>query len=319
MVEEQKNQEGELKEDKSSSPPFPDAREGKLEFLKREEIRTMERDLSRLREAESEKERGRIANIEKPEKPASAVSGREEKPVPLMPKIPQAKKFSPWQKILVRVLIILIVLLIIGFLYWFIAVRGKEAPPSEKRIPIKEVPVEKAAPIAEEIKEPKIQIPEINERVVNWGHYIPVATRTIDTIIIHSAYNAIGGDVHDMEQVIEEFRMYRVTSHYLITRDGIIYQLAPNEAVAYHTGYGKMPDGGRENAINLFSIGIEMIYTKTESPTEAQYQSLVQLVKYLQQGYDIPLENILGHKDVSPGRKTDPWNFDREHLESLIR
>ena len=85
MVEEQKNQEGELEEGKSSSPSelpqeakvkketefpspsFADTQElkgeGKLEFLKREEIRTMQRDLSRLREGEAGKERERITEL----------------------------------------------------------------------------------------------------------------------------------------------------------------------------------------------------------------------------------------------------------------
>ena len=67
-----------------------------------------------------------------------------------------------------------------------------------------------------------------------------------------------------------------------------------------------------------FSIGIEIVNTKTESPAGAQYLALTQLVRYLQQEYDIPLENILGHKDVAPDRKTDPWHFDWEYFKSLL-
>lgn len=121
-----------------------------MEYLKREEIRTMERDISKLREAEARKEGERITSLKAGETVKKAEEGKaevkEEKPVTLIPKIPRAAKFSPWQKILVRVLIILVVLLLIGFLYWFFAVREKEAEeplPSEKETPVtEEVPEE---------------------------------------------------------------------------------------------------------------------------------------------------------------------------------
>ena len=170
----------------------------------------------------------------------------------------------------------------------------------------------------EETIEKEVLIPSIVERILNWGYHVPETPRIIDTIIIHSAYNAIGGDVHDIEKVIEEFRTYGVTPHYLITRDGIIYQLAPDEAIAYHAGYGKMPDGSRKNIINFFSIGIELIHTKTESPNETQYQSLTQLTKQLREQYNIIFENILGHNQITPERKDDPWNFDWEYFKSLL-
>lgn len=78
-----------------------------------------------------------------------------------------------------------------------------------------------------------------------------------------------------------------------------------------------MPDG-RTN-INDFSIGIELINTKTGSPNEIQYQSLVQLVKYLQQKYIVPLINILGHNQIAPERKTDPWNFDWQKFNEMLK
>jgi len=122
-----------------------------------------------------------------------------------------------------------------------------------------------------------------------------------------------------MEKVIEEYRMYKVAPHYLISHDGAIYRLVPDEAVAYHAGVSRMPDGSRVNIINNFSIGIELIYIKTESPNEEQYQSLAQLVKYLKEKYNIPPGNILGHNQIAPGIKDDPWNFDWEKFNTLLK
>ncbi len=310
----------------------PEEKEEKLEFLKRAEVRTMQKDIKRLRETEVEKERERIIGLETEKKKTKAQPEQEREKVAretLIPKPPKRPASS--RKFLVRIGFILLSVLIIGFFYWFFVYERaifkdifpskQESPPLKEELvlPEEELPSEREEEMEEEIaEEPEIIIPLINERILDWGYYIPTATRTIDTIIIHSTYNAIGGDVYDMERVIEQFRTYKVTSHYLITRDGTIYQLSPNEAVAYHAGAGKMPDGSRIDIINNFSLGIELIYTKTESPNETQYQSLSQLVNYLRQQYNIPLENILGQNEIAPERKTDPWNFDWEYFYPLI-
>src|SRR4030042_159689 len=166
----------------------------KKEFLKREEIRTMERDLSQLRETEAEKERERISSLG----PGEKISEPEEK------KTEEIKK--------------------------------EINVPEESEI-IEETPLEEATTTPEEetitpeeeTTEPEEEItkPEIVDNILTWGYYIPGTPRTIDTIIIHSAYNATGEDVHSVEGVLEEFKLYKVTSHFLIARDGTIYQLAP--------------------------------------------------------------------------------------------
>ena len=147
----------------------------------------------------------------------------------------------------------------------------------------------------------------IIEKFLTKGHHSPITDRTIDTIIIHSTYNALGGDPYDPEKVIEKYEMDKVATHYLIARDGKIYHLVPEQNIAYHAEPRQMPDG-RKN-INSFSIGIELIYTLLEGPNDVQYFSLIQLINHLRQKYDIHSKNILGHKDVAQD-KTDPWKFD---------
>ena len=118
----------------------------------------------------------------------------------------------------------------------------------------------------------------IINKIVNWGHKV-ASSRSIDTIIIHSAYDALGNDPYSVDGVIYEFKLYGVAAHYLIDRNGTIYCLVEEKNIAYHAGGGKMSDG-RTN-INSFSVGIELINTKTVGPNEAQYSSLVGLVKSL--------------------------------------
>ena len=147
---------------------------------------------------------------------------------------------------------------------------------------------------------------QIADRLVDWGHETPDTPRTIDTIILHSTYYASGGDPYRIDGVLEQFKTYGVSSHYLIGRDGTILRLVKDADVAYHAGKGVMPDG--RTGINRFSIGIEINNTRTVGPNEAQYDALAKLVRYLQSKHRITA--ILGHSDIAPDRKTDPWQFD---------
>jgi N-acetyl-anhydromuramyl-L-alanine amidase AmpD len=155
----------------------------------------------------------------------------------------------------------------------------------------------------------------IINKFVSWGYEMPLQNRLIDTIIIHSSYDALGTDPYRVDGVIYEYKIYGVSPHYLIDREGTIFRLVKEENIAYHAGGGKMPDN-RTN-INSFSIGIELINTKTVGPNEAQYSSLVELVKALEMKYGI--KNILGHSEISPERKTDPWNFDWQKFNEMLK
>ena len=108
-----------------------------------------------------------------------------------------------------------------------------------------------------------------------------------------------------------------MASHYLISREGIIHQLVSEDHVAYHAGNSTMPDGRKDP--NQFSIGIEMIYTKDDSPNDAQYNALIALVDNINERYEIPWGNIVTHHQISPNREADdPANFSWLNLASNI-
>jgi hypothetical protein len=130
--------------------------------------------------------------------------------------------------------------------------------------------------------------------------------RTIDTIVIHSSYDAIGGDPYSVNGIISEYKNYGVSAHYLIDRGGAIYRLVEEKNIAYHAGTSRLPDG-RTN-VNEISIGIELINTKNSNFTNEQYASLQSLIESIKGRYEI--KYILGHNQIAPGRKDDPWNFN---------
>jgi len=151
---------------------------------------------------------------------------------------------------------------------------------------------------------------KIVDRLVNFG-FEQSSGRAIDTIIIHSTYDAVGNDPFSVAGVIAEYKSYGVSPHYLIGRDGAIYRLVEDKNIAYHAGVAQTPDG-RSN-VNDFSIGIELINTKTDKISDAQYASLNNLIAQLKSKYKI--KYVLGHNQIAPSRKDDPWNFDWKEVK----
>lgn len=106
----------------------------------------------------------------------------------------------------------------------------------------------------------------------------------------------------------------RVSSHFLIRRDGEAIQYVPCELRAWHAGASKWKGRGR---CNDFSVGIELEGTDELPFTDAQYDSLVQLTRALFASYGTL--DLAGHSDIAPGRKTDPGpHFDWNRYRAAI-
>jgi N-acetylmuramoyl-L-alanine amidase len=139
----------------------------------------------------------------------------------------------------------------------------------------------------------------------------------IDTIVLHhTASNNGAGDLAHMRNPKAE-----VSAHYMLDRDGKIYQLVNDQKRAWHAGKSELH--GVPTDVNGRSIGIEIVNDGSGKTafTEAQYKALTQLVGYLKQEYKVPMNNIVGHKDVAvpKGRKSDPAsNFDWARLRKGI-
>lgn len=145
---------------------------------------------------------------------------------------------------------------------------------------------------------------------VDFGYKSSESQREVKALIIHSTFNASfpntqNPDTFSVEGVLQQFKQYGVAAHYLIGRDGQVYELVEPNNVAYHAGKSQLPDG--TTAVNSCSIGIEIMCTYTVGPNEAQYASLRKLIDQLDTHYKF--RYILGHFDISPGRKSDPWHF----------
>lgn len=106
----------------------------------------------------------------------------------------------------------------------------------------------------------------------------------------------------------------RVSAHFFVRRDGRIIQFVPCAKRAWHAGASSWQ--GRERC-NDFSLGIELEGCDDLPFEPVQYRRLVDLIGMLARRY--ALNDIVGHADIAPGRKTDPGpHFDWTHLRELL-
>ncbi len=143
---------------------------------------------------------------------------------------------------------------------------------------------------------------------------------SIDTIIIHCISLPEGqydnNYVMDffqnkldisLDSTFESLKNFRVSPHLFVRRNGKIIQMVPFDKRAWHAG--KSSYNGRSN-FNDFSIGIELEGTINSKYTDNQYQSLDNVITSLKTLYTaITNDNILGHCDIAPDRKSDPGEF----------
>jgi len=114
----------------------------------------------------------------------------------------------------------------------------------------------------------------------------------------------------------------RVSADFVIGKQGNIWQLNADLDAAFTWHAGKSAWRGLEmqGTLNPVSIGIELanLNNGRDPYPPPQIAALTNLVRTLMARYAIPLDHVVRHLDVSPGRKTDtagfPWTEWRAAL-----
>ena len=152
----------------------------------------------------------------------------------------------------------------------------------------------------------------------------------VDTVLIHHTAT------QDMAPAVDWLcaRTSGVSAHYVVGLDGSVIRLVPEHLKAWHAGKARMPwETCEPYDFNHRSIGIEVVNPGDGvTPfTEAQYRALewlvpdvvlrlgthvgvwpagdVLTVRKVREAHGADEQNavyVLGHRDVAPGRKTDP-------------
>ncbi len=182
-----------------------------------------------------------------------------------------------------------------------------------------------------EIKDEKLdkQFADFVESPNNSGHF---GESLPDTIVIH--YTAGSSAESSVDTLINPD--VKASAHLVIGRDGSVTQLVPFNIIAWHAGKSAWGD---RKGLNKYSIGIELdnagrltksgtqysawfgrtypeeevveaVHRNEETPsywhrfTEDQITKTFNICRLLIDRYDI--KTILGHEEISPGRKSDP-------------
>ena len=127
----------------------------------------------------------------------------------------------------------------------------------------------------------------------------------INLIIIH--YTALRNIKEAISYLCTKEK--KVSAHYLISQNGLIYNLVNEKFRAWHAGQSYWQD---VVDINSFSIGIELDYNpngKNNKFTYKMISSLKKLILKITNKYKINKKNILAHSDVAPFRKKDPGKY----------
>ena len=140
------------------------------------------------------------------------------------------------------------------------------------------------------------------------------SSKSITCIIIH--YTGMQSERESLQRLIHP--KSRVSCHYLISRNGKIFNLVKEKNIAWHAGKSKWQN---YKDLNKNSIGIELVNKGHrfgyQSFTSKQINALVILCKSLKRKYKIKNSLVLGHSDISPLRKIDPGEkFPWRYLSS---
>ena len=98
----------------------------------------------------------------------------------------------------------------------------------------------------------------------------------------------------------------KVSCHFVVDTDGQIYNLVSESKRAWHAGESSWK--GLQD-MNSRSIGIEIVNPgekKLKNYPKVQINQLINLIHFLEEKFNIPFYNILGHSDIAPHRKIDP-------------
>jgi len=128
-------------------------------------------------------------------------------------------------------------------------------------------------------------------------------TLTTDIVLLH--YTGMDSTPKAIEWLCDP--RSKVSSHYVVTEDGGIVQLVPEERRAWHAGVSSWEG---MNDVNSRSIGIEIGHPGhaggyPEFP-DVQIAAVIALCRDLVARHRVRGDRVLGHSDVAPLRKWDP-------------
>ncbi len=140
-----------------------------------------------------------------------------------------------------------------------------------------------------------------------WQGWLPRKIEPLSSLVLH--HTAMDDDETCLSLFLDPSSF--VSSHFLVGRDGRLYQFVSLEHRAFHAGASYLH--GR-SVLNRTSVGVEITGDGNRTPfTRAQVETVARLAGVLTAQFGLEAPFIAGHEHVAPGRKIDPgvlfpWN-----------
>ena len=147
-------------------------------------------------------------------------------------------------------------------------------------------------------------IEAMTRMIERWSPNIDDRSAPISMIVLH--YTGMQDGPSAIDRLADPAS--RVSAHYVVSEDGTVTHMVPEEKRAWHAG--KAYWRGIVD-VNSASVGIEIVNPGHEFgyrpfPDE-QIETVVRLLVHgIKDRYRITRGNVVGHSDVAPARKQDP-------------
>lgn len=143
-------------------------------------------------------------------------------------------------------------------------------------------------------------------------------TKRIKYIVVHYF-----GDLATAEEVANYYYSYSVdvSAHYCLDGGNVVYQCVEDGDISWHCGDSGIGDY-KDKCSNSNSIGVEVRPNKLNADRsafpddndwyfdEAATANLIEFVQYLMDKYNVPIENVIRHYDVTGKLCPRPWVGD---------
>lgn len=118
------------------------------------------------------------------------------------------------------------------------------------------------------------------------------APRKIEHLVLHHIA------AETVQKAIDELKKHQVSAHYIIDREGEIFQLVEENDIAHHAGVSHWRS---VEGLNKSSIGIEFFNPDPLEKrfTTPQIAAGITLCQELIEKYQIPQVNVVGHCDIA--------------------
>ena len=120
----------------------------------------------------------------------------------------------------------------------------------------------------------------------------------VDMVVLH--YTVLGAE-EALDRLCDPEA--EVSCHWVIDEAGTPTALVDEGRRAWHAGRSRW---GEVRDVNSRSVGIELVNDGAADFPDPQMAALEALLAGVMARHAVPLERVLGHSDVAPGRKGDP-------------